>query len=210
MKEQHPGFNTPSPSCQPQLYPPWNGNVDPGHLIKSPSMLLAALLSCAGQCGHRLLDLAKRLDISYAYLLMLRTGERSVPERSHHRFTLNAARYLGIPRATALLLAELPLGELTEADFLEANELPADRVREAMEAIAEDKAFGPLVTEELQQSSLETRYTFVRYFEAQTRVAFLPERLDLPRITAGVEALKAAREELRRQQDAGGAKRPKA
>ena len=169
-------------------------------------MLLAALLSCAGQRGHQLHDLATGLGISYGYLVMLRTGQRSLPEKNHH-FTSNAARYLGIPRATVLLLAELPLGQLTEGDLLEANELPTDQVREAMAAISEDTVFGPLVTRELREGSLETQYTFVRFFESQTRVTFLPERLDLDRMTTAVNDLRATREELRRKGNADEARR---
>ena len=172
-------------------------------------MLMAVLVSCAAQRHQTFPDLAESLGVSYGYLAQLRSGLRPIEKASSY-FIASAAKYLGIPRASALMLAELPLDGLKEEDLLEANELPADQVGYAMEAIAEDRIFGPLVTEELRNCPLEAKYAFVRHFEAQTGIQFLPERLDVPRFQAAVAELRAKREELRRQQDAGGARRPKA
>lgn len=209
MNNPYPSSEHPSPQNHTQPYPPWSGDIHIPELLKSPSMLIAALVSCAVQRGHRMEQLAKALGISNGYLGQLRSGQRPV-DRTAPPFSGAAAKYLGIPRASALMLAELPLEGLKEEDLLEANALPVDQVRQAMEAIAEDNIYGPLVTEDIKGSSLETQYTFIRYIESKTGVMFLPERLDVPRFQAAVDELKAKREELRRGHDAGKAERPEA
>src|SRR5690606_9632862 len=108
MNNRYSGSHPLPPSDQTGPYPPWGGGYDPDEVARSANMLIAVLVSCAAQRHQTFSDLANSLGVSYGYLAQLRSGLRPIEKASSY-FIASAAKYLWIPRASALMLAELPL-----------------------------------------------------------------------------------------------------
>lgn len=100
--------------------------------------LVEALTQTARERGQTLADLAEALEVTYGYLVQLRSGSRSSANISD-TFASRCARYLGRPRLTVLMLA----GRVTSADFFDDDALNMVNLERAYDHIRSDPYWGP-------------------------------------------------------------------
>lgn len=179
---------------------PWSGSLDDAELGRPGSLLLAALVRCAGERGQQLNDMARELGVTYGYINQLRNGIRKVDQVSDD-FALACAAYLGVPRMTVLMMA----GRITPQDLFESREMMSSEVTRAMNFICDDPTWGHLVTPELRATSLESQFLLVRLYEKGTGKKLMDEALDPSELAKEIErlrALQAARQQQRESMSA--------
>jgi len=170
--------------------PAWSGALSESELSRPGGMLLAALISTASDRRQQLNDMSRDLGVTYGYINQLRNGTRRVDQISDN-FALSCALYLGVPRLTVLFLA----GRLTPEDFFESGQMLLSEVTRAMAFIAEDPEWGPLFTQELRDSSVQSQFTLVRLFEKATGRVLMSERLVPEKLAEQVASFQKVQEE---------------
>lgn len=172
----------------------WSGTLDENEMNKAGGLLLAALTACATQRGHQFPQLAAELGVTYGYIAQLRSGLRQTAQISDD-FALACARYLGVPRLTVLMLS----GRITPQDHFESDELAANEVNRAFDFICTDKTWGPLMTEELRASSIESRFAVVRLYEKATETVLMKKATNAQTLAAEILKLHKLQEQRKEQ-----------
>lgn len=124
--------------------------------------LVRLLVAEAARRGDTLVMLAENLGVSYSRLTQWRRKEASMAN-AHRSVHVNAAAYLGLPPALALVLA----GVVTLPDFIWPSPDSLDsRLQMEIEAMRQDPLFGGFVPRELTSTSREIRM-FVAFLYAE-------------------------------------------
>ncbi len=152
---------------------PWCGNLSEVELNRPGGLLFAALLQCANERRLLLNQLAAELGVSYGYINQLRNGIRNVLHISSE-FTTACARFLVVPRLNILILA----GIVTFSDLYESDELMASEISKAMMFIYQDIEWGSMITPELRNINLESKFVLVKLYESATGKVLLNNALD--------------------------------
>lgn len=172
----------------------WDGSLAQDEMDKAGGLLLAALTACAVKRGHQIPQLAGELGVTYGYIAQLRSGLRQTAQISDD-FALACARYLGVPRLTVLMLA----GRITPQDHFESDELAANEVDRAFDFICTDKTWGPLMTEELRGTSIESRFAIVRLYEKATETVLMKKATNAQTLATEILKLHKLQEERKTQ-----------
>jgi len=155
----------------PSTRVPWSGGLDVEELARPGGILLSMLLKRANELGHQLGQMADELGVTYGYISQLRTGLRKTSHISD-AFATACALYLGAPRMTVLLASGRVKPEDTFAD-------PAAMISalpHAIELMAKDPKYGPLMPPELLGADARMQYLVVTLFEEATGRSILPGR----------------------------------
>ena len=142
---------------------------------------MAALVARASERGQSIPEMAENLGYSYPYINLLISGARRVDQVSDD-FTEKAAGYLQVPRVVALMLA----ARITPADYFEIGTFTASVIEPAMRFIVDDQKWGPLVTAEIRNGSLETKYGVIKLYEAATGRKLLDSELDIAELAVQI------------------------
>ena len=172
-------------------HPEWSGAMDEAEIARPGGLLLSALIRCANERRMQLNDMARELGVTYGYINQLRNGLRPVTQVSDD-FALACARYLGVPRLTVLMMA----GRITPEDAFEREGLMLKEVENAMRFICDDPSWGHLVTPELRKASIESQYLVVRMYEKATNKVLMDKHIDIEKLAAEMQKLKAAQAAL--------------
>lgn len=156
-----------------QLRKGWSGAFAREQLTRPGGPLMAALVQCAFERGQSIPQMAEELGYSYPYLNLLLGGLRRVDQTSDD-FANACSRYLNVPRAAVLMMA----GRLGPEDFFGPGELHAGRIESAMRYLEEDPAWAPLITGELRNTSVGSRFCLIKMYEAATGRRLLEDQLD--------------------------------
>lgn len=172
--------------------PPWDGRVDDQELVRPGGALLAMLSGRARQLGHTRGELARRLGVTYGYIAQLASGHRK-PEHISDEFAEACARYLGMPKVTIMMAC----GRLKPEDVFEKPDEIAAALPKALEYIALDPVFGPIMPPEVTARDAPARLQFfvVRLFEAARNCKLIPGKHSMATIA---ESLKKIEEHRRR------------
>lgn len=146
--------------------------LDEADVAAGVSPLLSALTRIAKNRGHTLAELAAALEVTYGYLVQLKSGARKTQNISSE-FAQKCAKYLGVPRLTVLMLA----GQVTNEDFFQLKELSVDNLRRALDYIRGDPYWGPMVPD-LEEARMIENYALVllivRMYEDLTGTELIP------------------------------------
>jgi hypothetical protein len=150
---------------------PWNELIDNDELLRPGGVLLAMLAGRAQQLRHTRGEMAAHLDVTYGYIAQLASGHRQTVHISDE-FARACADYLGVPRVTVLLAA----GSITPLDLYEKPDEVASALPRALEYIAQDPAFGPMVPASLtaRDAPADTQFFVVKLFEEARGVKLIP------------------------------------
>lgn len=141
---------------QTPLENPRSENLDDEPLVR-------LLVAEAARRGDTLVMLAENLGVSYSRLTQWRRKEASMAT-AHRSVHVNAAAYLGLPSALALVLA----GVVTLPDFIwPSPDSLNSRIQKEIEAMRQDPLLGGFVPQELTSTSREIRM-FVAFLYAET------------------------------------------
>ena len=162
----------------------WSVSLDSNTLNKPGGLLMAALVARASERGQSIPEMAEQLGYSYPYINLLISGLRRVDQVSDE-FTDKAASYLQVPRVVVLMLA----ARITPADYFEIGSFTASLIEPAMRFIVEDQKWGPLVTAEVRNGSLETKYGVIKLYEAATGKKLLDAELDVTQLAAQIQRM---------------------
>lgn len=150
----------------------WGGGIGKDDLDREGSALLAMLYAKAHADGLQAQELAtEKLGVHPSYLGQLRSRVKYV-ENISRDFAESCSRYLGIPLVAVLVAA----GQLRERDFREPVE-EGTLLRQAMEYILRDPAFGPIVTPRLLYQDVAIQRAFVLFYERATGKRLLRGRV---------------------------------
>lgn len=152
---------------------PWNGGLSEDEITRPGGALMAALLYRANQMGHQLQEMARELNVTYGYIAQLRGGHR-LPENISDDFVNAAALYLGVPRMTVLMLC----GRVRPDDVMLQKHTIAQQIPAAMDFIAQDVVFGPLMPLEARQTSYEMQFFIITMYEKASGKVLLTGRDD--------------------------------
>jgi transcriptional regulator with XRE-family HTH domain len=152
----------------------WSGELSAIELKKPGGLLLAALIQCANSRGLSILDLAANLGVTYGYINQLRNGLRCVVQVSDE-FTQACASFLQVPRLTVLMLA----GKVTPADLQSPGSIAERELASAVQFLSANAEFGHLVTQELRETSFDSKYLLVKLFERATGKRLLGTEVDV-------------------------------
>jgi len=133
---------------------------------------MAALTETATRRGHNLAELAKALNVTYGYLVQLRSGSRS-PASISDDFAARCARYLELPRLSVLLLA----GRLTTQDVFGEQATSTTSLSQAYGYLLGDPIWGarvPALSEEALQQSRDVVLAMVWLYQELKGVSLLP------------------------------------
>ena len=169
----------------PEAPEPWSGEVDETFAVRPGGLLTAALVQCAAERGQSFPEMCRELGYSYPYLNLLMSGVRDITQISDD-FARACAAYLRVPRMTVLMMA----GRITQADLMEPGMFKPQTIEPAFQVLIKDAAWGPLVTEELREVSLRSRYALVKLYEKAEGKKLLPE-MDIAALQAEVQAMQA-------------------
>ena len=169
----------------PEAPEPWSGEVDATFAVRPGGLLIAALVQCAAERGQSFPEMCRELGYSYPYLNLLMNGVRPVSQISDD-FARACAAYLRVPRMSVLMMA----GRITQADLMEPGMFKPQTIEPAFQVLIKDAAWGPLVTEELREVSLRSRYALVKLYEKAEGRKLLPE-MDIAALQAEVTAMQA-------------------
>ncbi len=151
----------------------WGGHSLDCEARKPGGMLMAALMGCAMERGHNLVQLARQVGVTPGYLTQLRCGMRSVKTISD-KFARSCARYLGLSTTKILMLS----GRLAPSDFYESQRTFAEEVAMAMLRICQDVRWAHVITPQLRIADPDTQHAVVRLYEAATGTVLMPGRHD--------------------------------
>jgi len=173
----------------------WDGQLDANVLkgdIKGAA-LYAALQNRARQLGHTLQEMCEFMGFSYPYYAQLRSGRRSL-NGSQEEFTAACARYLGVPRLTVLMLAEV----VTPEDmYIKPHDI-VRKLPDAFEQVCSDPDWAPLATPAVKVCEPSTQFFIVRLYEQLTQTPLLPDRVEPVELTQAFLELRKIREGLLR------------
>jgi transcriptional regulator with XRE-family HTH domain len=162
--------------------------LDEGDIASGVSPLLSALTRIAKNRGHTLAELASALDVTYGYLVQLKSGARKTQNISSE-FALKCASYLGVPRLTVLMLA----GQVTSEDFFQLKELSIDNLRRALDYIRGDPYWGPTIPD-INEAKIVENYALVlliiRMYEDLTGTELIPGVGDPSEFTRKLDAMR--------------------
>lgn len=139
---------------------------------------MAALTETATRRGHNLTDLAKALNVTYGYLVQLRSGSRS-PVNISDDFAARCARYLALPRLSVLLLA----GRLSPADVFGEQAMNEASLSQAYGYLLADPIWGarvPELSEQALQQSKDCVLAMVWLYQELKGVRLLPSPGTVP------------------------------
>jgi hypothetical protein len=170
---------------------PWNGGLSDEELARPGGALMSALLYRANQLGHQLAQMSTELNVTYGYISQLRSGHRH-PENISDDFVNAAAAYLGVPRMTVLMLC----GRVKPDDVLLQKHNVAQQIPAAMDFIAQDPVFGPLMPLEARKQSYELQFFIISMYEKATGKTLLSGRHDPVEFAGQMAELLAQRAEL--------------
>jgi hypothetical protein len=162
----------------------WNGELCEIELKKPGGPLLAALVQCAIQRRLSIVELAAKLDVTYGYLNQLRNGLRNVTQVSDE-FAHSCASFLQVPRLTVLMLS----GKVTPADLVSQGSMAEREIASALQYLSANFEFGHLVTQELRDSSFESKFLLVKLFERATGKKLLGSEVDVEALAREMEKL---------------------
>ncbi|NNM65746.1 MAG: DNA-binding protein [Burkholderiales bacterium] len=177
-----PHVAEPVPPAAPA---PWSGEVDETFAVRPGGLLIAALVQCAAERGQSFPEMCRELGYSYPYLNLLMSGVRQVNQISDD-FARACAAYLRVPRMTVLMMA----GRITQADLMEPGLYTPQTIEPAFQVLSKDAAWGALVTEELRDVSMVSKYALVKMYEKAEGKKLLPE-MDIAALQAEVTAMQA-------------------
>jgi hypothetical protein len=161
------------PAASTSVRAPWNGGLSVDELARPGGAFLGALLHRANQIGHQLNEMSAELNVTYGYIAQLRSGTRQCSNISDD-FVNACAAYLDVPRMTVLLLC----GRVRPDDVLHHKHNMAQQIPAAMDFIAADPVFGPLMPIEVRNTSYELQYFVVCMYEKATNKVLLSGRQD--------------------------------
>ena len=167
----------------PQTLEPWSGEVSEQFAVRPGGLLTAALVQCAAERGQSFTEMCCELGYSYPYLNLLMNGVRPVSQISDD-FARACAAYLRVPRMSILMMA----GRITPADLMEPGVYAPQTIGPAFQVVLSDPAWGPLVTEELREASMPSKYALVKMYEKVVAKKLLPE-MDIAALQVEVEAM---------------------
>lgn len=163
---------------------PWSGGLDEIELKKPGGILLAALVQCANSRGIQILDLGARLGVTYGYINQLRNGIRCVAQIGDE-FAQSCANFLQVPRLTVLILA----GKVTPADLVSPGSIAERELATALQFLTANQEFGHLVTQELRDSSFDSKYLLIKLFEKATGKRLLVSEVDVEALAREMEKI---------------------
>ena len=140
--------------------------------------LMAALMDAATRRGHNLTALAKALNVTYGYLVQLRSGSRS-PVNISDDFAARCARYLELPRLSVLLLA----GRLSPADVFGEQAMNEVSLAQAYGYLLADPIWGarvPELSEQALQQSKDCVLAMIWLYQELKGVSLLPSPGTVP------------------------------
>lgn len=141
---------------------------------------------CMIPCRHRCpWDARKVVHLVYPYLNLPMSGVRQVNQISED-FARACAAYLRVPRMTVLMMA----GRITQADLMEPGLFTPQTIDPAFQVLSKDAAWGTLVTGELRDVSMVSKYALVKMYEKAEGKKLLPE-MDIAALQAEVTAMQA-------------------
>ena len=149
----------------------FSGGLSVDELALPGSELLSMLLRQANALGHNLGQMAKQLNVTYAYFAQLRSGKRKISDISGH-FASACALYLGTPRLTILMAS----GRIKPEDY---HSNPTDVIANlprAIKFILDDPKYGPLVPISLIEGNSRLQYLIISLYEDATKTMLLPGR----------------------------------
>lgn len=164
---------------------PWSGGMDESFAVRPGGLLTAALVQCAAERGQSFPEMCRALGYSYPYLNLLMSGVRQVNQISDD-FAQACAAYLRVPRMTVLMMA----GRITQADLMEPGLFVPQTIEPAFQVLVKDATWGPLVTEELREISMVSKYALVKMYEKAENKKLLPE-MDIAVLQVEVQAMQA-------------------
>jgi len=164
---------------------PWSGEVSETFAVRPGGLLIAALVQCAAERGQSFPEMCRELGYSYPYLNLLMSGVRQVNQISDD-FARACAAYLRVPRMTVLMMA----GRITQADLMEPGLYGPQTIDPAFQVVLSDPVWGPLVTEELRDASMPSKYALVKLYEKAEGKKLLPE-MDIAALQTEVVAMQA-------------------
>ena len=170
---------------------PWNGGLSEDEITRPGGALMAALLYRANQLGHQLQEMAKELNVTYGYIAQLRGGHRQ-PENISDDFVNAAALYLGVPRMTVLMLC----GRVRPDDVIRQKHTIAQQIPAAMDFIAQDVVFGPLMPLEARKASYEMQFFIISMYEKASGKVLLTGREDPMALAQDLAEALSHREQL--------------
>lgn len=145
----------------------------PESRVRPGPLLLNALFDRAHKLGHNHVSMAMELGVTYGYLSQLHNGIRNIKTIGDD-FSQVCADYLQLPRLQVLLMA----GRVTPQDnFLDHDTYESDVTR-AMNFIAMDNTWAPLISEELRKCSTDTLHGVVKMYEIATGKILMHNRLE--------------------------------
>lgn len=165
--------------------PPWSGAVDESFAVRPGGLLTAALVQCAAERGQSFPEMCRALGYSYPYLNLLMSGVRQVNQISDD-FAQACATYLRVPRMTVLMMA----GRITQADLMEPGIFKPQTIEPAFQVLLKDAVWGPLVTDELREVSMVSKYALVKMYEKAEGKKLLPE-MDMAALETEVQTMQA-------------------
>ena len=185
-KKPKPDEAATSGPASKKLQQRWSVSLDANTLNRPGGLLMAALVAKASERGHSIPEMAENLSYSYPYINLLMSGLRRVDQVSDD-FTDKAAAYLQVPRVVVLMLAS----RITPADYFEIGTFTAALIEPAMRFISEDQKWGPLLTGEMRNGSLDTKYGIIKLYEAATGKKLLDSELDVSQLATEIQRMKA-------------------
>jgi hypothetical protein len=175
---------------------PWNGGLSEDEITRPGGALMAALLYRANQMGHQLQEMARELNVTYGYIAQLRGGHR-LPENISDDFVNAAALYLGVPRMTVLMLC----GRVRPDDVILQKHTIAQQIPAAMDFIAQDVVFGPLMPLEARKASYEMQFFIITMYEKASGKVLLTGRDDPVTLAQDLAEALSQREALLKKVD---------
>lgn len=152
----------------------------PNHL--PGEALMNALFKRAREQGQSIGDMAKELGVSHAYLSLLRSGQRQIPN-VNDEFSTACAKYLGMPRIYVLLLAE----KLKSDDFYGAAESGMHRqLSNALRMVtdSEEAARAGVSAEDINKLPARLQYLMVQLYQGAHQLQLLPREFDIDEVTS--------------------------
>lgn len=147
--------------------------------------LMNALFKRARERGQNIGDMAKELGVSHAYLSLLRSGQRQIPN-INDEFSTACAQYLGIPRIYVLLLAE----KLKSNDFYGTSESGmSKKLANALRMVtdSEEAARASVSAEDINQLPTRVQHLLVQLYQDAHQLQLLPREFDIDEVTAANE-----------------------
>lgn len=155
-----------------------------------PAVLVSWLIREAENRGMQMRELASALGVTYGYIAQLRNGTR-LASRAGMEFISKAAEFLGTPKVTVMVAAEM----LTPADFYTGTDYKQE-IQRAVRFISTDPEWGALVPKDLEDQGIDVQQFVVLAYEKATGRVLLRKKKPPEHILEEVQEL---RKQLRQE-----------